>query len=599
MGFLHRGILGIAALLPLLTGCAPVVVRPETVKRGDYAAIREYTAALARQEMRKAGAVGMSVALVDDQETVWAEGFGFADAANKVPAGADTVYRIGSVTKLLTAAAVMQLAEQGKLALDRPIGEAIPGFSIKSRFENVRPITPRLLLSHHAGLPSDILRGFSEPQPASLADLTRQLQHEYVAFPPGTVWSYSNVGYAVLGRAIETAAGVPYERYIEDALLKPLGMTGASVTAGAPQGGMAARAYRDGKEDGEDLILRDVSAGGVNASARDMGRFLSMIFAAGRAHGGQVLRPESLREMLRPQNADVPLDLNLRVGLGWLLSGAEGVDERYTGIVAHHSGATDRFSAYLIALPEHRLGVVVLCNSRASLEAATKVGAETLKLALEAKTGTRHPEPAQPALGDGPVPPRLAEDFVGDYATLIGHARVYAKGAGLRAEAAGRTFRLLPRADGLLALRYAVLGVLDIDLGDLADIGLGRERIAGRQVLIARDATGQQWLVGERIEPVALPQAWLERIGEYEITNPGKNMPFFEHVALRSDGRHLYLNVSMRYAANVAIDLPLAAVDDQLAYVRGLGRGMGEAVVALATGAGPRLKYSGYLLRKR
>ncbi len=355
----------LAVLAVLLAACASPVPRPETVHRGDYGAVRAYIAALARQEMRKADVTGLSVALVDDQNLVWADGFGFADRARDVPAGADTVYRVGSITKLFTAAAVMQLAEQGKLAIDRPIEAVIPGFSMKSRFENARPVTPRLLMSHHAGLPTDILKGFSEPHPRSLAELTRQLQDEYLAFPPGTLWSYSNVGYSLLGRAVEMAAGVPYDVHIGGALLKPLGLTNASITARAPEGPMAAKGYRNGKE-AADLVLRDISAGGLNASVRDMSRFLSMIFADGRANGRSVLRPETVREMLRPQNADVPLDLNFRVGLGWMLSGLGEIEFSGAGPVAHHAGGTALFHSQVIVLPAHKLGVVVLSNSASS-----------------------------------------------------------------------------------------------------------------------------------------------------------------------------------------------------------------------------------------
>ena len=585
----------LAVLAVLLAACASPVPRPETVHRGDYGAVRAYIAALARQEMRKADVTGLSVALVDDQNLVWADGFGFADRARDVPAGADTVYRVGSITKLFTAAAVMQLAEQGKLAIDRPIEAVIPGFSMKSRFENARPVTPRLLMSHHAGLPTDILKGFSEPHPRSLAELTRQLQDEYLAFPPGTLWSYSNVGYSLLGRAVEMAAGVPYDVHIGGALLKPLGLTNASITARAPEGPMAAKGYRNGKE-AADLVLRDISAGGLNASVRDMSRFLSMIFADGRANGRSVLRPETVREMLRPQNADVPLDLNFRVGLGWMLSGLGEIEFSGAGPVAHHAGGTALFHSQVIVLPAHKLGVVVLSNSASSRKVVNKIATEALKLALEAKTGFREPAPTPPVLSDRPVSPELARAFEGDYATQLGYAKVYAKGGELRADAVGRTFRLVPREDGILGVRYSLLAIVNVDLG--MEIGLSRARIAGREVLIAQTGA-QQLLVGERIEPVTIPNAWLERVGEYEITNPGDDRPLVTRIALSRDARHLFLKVSMTEAPDVDFALPLEALDDRVAVIRGLGRSQGSSIVALETLAGAQLMYSGYLLRKK
>src|SRR5215470_2484909 len=449
-------LLSAAALAALVAACAAPVPRPEAVGAEDYKAVHAYIAALAREEMRKANVTGLSVALVDDQHIVWADGFGFADRARNLPAGADTTYRVGSITKLFTAAAIMQLADAGKLAIDEPIAAVIAGFSMKSRFESAGPVTPRLLMSHHAGLPTDILKGFSTPHPDSLAELTRQLQEQYLAFPPETVWSYSNVGYSLLGRAVETAAGVPYDAYIDDALLKPLGMTGASITGRAPEGPTAAKGYRNGAE-AVDMTLRDVPAGGLNASVRDMSRFLEMVFADGSANGRRVLPPETVREMLRPQNTSVPLDLNFRVGLGWMLSGLGDIDFSNAGAVAHHAGATALFRSQLIALPEHKLGVVVLSNSATSGGAVNKIATEALKLALEAKTGIHEPAPTPHALSDRPIPPELAREFEGEYATQFGYVKVDAKGLELRADVAGRSLRLVPRDDGMLAVRYSLL----------------------------------------------------------------------------------------------------------------------------------------------
>jgi len=409
------------------------------------------------------------------------------------------------------------------------------------------------------------------------------------------VWSYSNVGYSLLGRVVEMVAGVPYDVHIDGALLKPLGMTTASIAPRAPEGPTAAKGYRNGKE-AADLILRDVSAGGLNASVRDMSRFLAMIFADGRANGGSVLQPETVREMLRPQNAGVPLDLNFRVGLGWMLSGLGDIEFTNAGPVAHHAGGTVLFHSQIIALPEHKLGVVVLSNSASSRKVVNKVATETLKLALEAKTGIREPAPTLPALSNRPVSPELARAFEGDYATQLGYAKVYAKGGELRADAVGRSFRLVPRDDGMLAVRYSLLGIVNVDLG--MEIGLSRARIAGREVLIAQ-VGAQQLLVGERIEPVAMPNAWLERVGEYEITNLGDDRPVFTRVALARDARHLFLKVSMTEAPDVDFALPLEALDDRIAVIRGLGRSQGSSIVALETPAGAQLTYSGYLLRKK
>jgi len=160
-GFVH-----LVVSTGLLLGCASPVQRPEAIVRGDYGAVREYATRLIEDEMRREGVAGLSIALVDDQKVVWAEGFGFADREGQERATPDTIYRVGSITKLFTATAVMQLAEAGKLAIDQPVSAVLPGFSMRSRFDGAGPVTPRLLMTHHSGLPTDILQGFTQAHPA-------------------------------------------------------------------------------------------------------------------------------------------------------------------------------------------------------------------------------------------------------------------------------------------------------------------------------------------------------------------------------------------------------------------------------------------------
>ncbi|WP_239649871.1 serine hydrolase domain-containing protein [Methylocucumis oryzae] len=129
---------------------------------------------------------------------VWAQGFGYADAANKIPATPETVYRMGSISKLFTDTLVMQLAEQGKLNIDKPLQTYLPDFWIKTRFTDAGPITPRNIMTHHSGLPGDMSNGMWIQQPKPFSQLVGQLKDEYIAYPPNTIWSYSNLGLNVI-----------------------------------------------------------------------------------------------------------------------------------------------------------------------------------------------------------------------------------------------------------------------------------------------------------------------------------------------------------------------------------------------------------------
>ena len=148
-------VLSIAAL----AGCTVVPPRPTSVSRGDYASTQAYVTRLIQYEMNKNAVPGLSIALVDDQHVVWAEGFGDADVARKIPASAETIYRVGSISKLFTATAAMQLVEQGQLDIDQPLQKYLPGFAPKTHLQQAA-ITPRQLMTHHSGLARDRFKGF-------------------------------------------------------------------------------------------------------------------------------------------------------------------------------------------------------------------------------------------------------------------------------------------------------------------------------------------------------------------------------------------------------------------------------------------------------
>lgn len=164
---LPMNLLPIALCLTVLVGCASAPTRPITVTRGDYGQTQAYATELIQHQMAKHGVPGISIALVDDQRIVWAQGFGFADVERKLPASSDTVYRVGSISKLFTVAAAMQLAEQGGVHIDQPV-KKIPA---RLCAQNL-PATS----GHHRAPADDTpqrpaarpAQGFSKPQPPSL-----------------------------------------------------------------------------------------------------------------------------------------------------------------------------------------------------------------------------------------------------------------------------------------------------------------------------------------------------------------------------------------------------------------------------------------------
>ncbi len=579
----------------ILPACSVAPPKPGSSQLGDYEYVKRYGDWMIRKVMKKNDVQGLSIALVDGNRLVWAEGFGFADKASRIPSGADTIYRVGSISKLFTVTAAMQLVEQGKIGLDRPLADYVPDFAIRSRFPETQPVTIRSLMTHHSGLPSDYLKGMWTKDPSPIAELPTLLRGEYAAFPPNTVFSYSNLGMTLLGLAIQNTSGQPFDTHIRESVLLPLGMANSSFAPGIARSPLAARAYK-GRDEVEEPALRDVPAGGLNSSAADISRFIRMVLAEGEFEGRRVLTAESVREMLRPQNLHVPLDLSFRTGLGWALGGLGRIDMRNAGPVAHHAGATIYHRAQLIVLPEAKLGVVVLANGATDQNVVSAVASKVLTLALEAKKGIRQPDPKPIETGPFLSAADLAS-YEGSYATVAGPASVRADGDHLSATVMNRTFRLVPRSDRKLQLQYRLWGLFPIDLGELSLYGLERKRVGGTEILGASFGNTEM-LVGEKIAPAMIPGSWRRRVGRYEYTNAGKDIRLFDKVSLREKDGLLLIEYTLPAFGKAAMTAILEPVSDDAAVFAGHWRGMGETVTVVPAPDGERLRYSGYEMKR-
>ena len=589
-------LLVIAVLVALISGCATQPEKPTHLTRGDYGYTKSYLSWLIPREMSRAEVPGLSIALVDDQRVVWSQGFGYADAERRIPATEQTIYGIGSVTKLFTATAVMQLAEQGRIDLDVPLARYVPEFSMRARFADAAPITPRNLLTHHSGLPGDYLKGMWTLHPAPFEQVIPQLKQDYASYPPNLVYSYTSLGYSLLGRVIEKASEQDYVSYLNAAVLAPLGMTHSAFVTDPEREPQLAVGYRQGKPGAERYFLRDVPAGALYSSTADMTRFIRMLLADGQAGTRTIVRPGTLREMWRAQNSAVALDMDYRIGLGWML-GQSGLD--YAGLVVHHNGGTLGTASELMLLPQHKLGVIVLANSAAGSAALNRIAVRALKLALEAKTGI--PESAAPKPVDRvPVtasPDELAR-LAGNYASNFGVVfPVVSKRTYLQTEFQGKTFALLPQADATFGVQYRLFGWLPIDIPALRQVALSSQHIAGRDV-IAVHFEGKRFLAGVHVDPHPVPQAWLRRVGRYTIANRGEDGTLIENLELAYENDVLVLKYTLPEAPGFVPSIALVPIDDHEAISQGLGRFMGETFHVITIQGEERLLYSGYELRR-
>jgi CubicO group peptidase (beta-lactamase class C family) len=578
-----------ALVIVTLSACSTPPKKPASPPRGDYTHTRQYISWLIEHEMEDADITGLSIALVDDQQVVWAQGFGYADKAAGIRATADTTYHLGSIAKVFTATAAMQLAEQGKLDIDQPLQKFLPAFSIKSRFGDTRGITPRNVMTHHSGLPGYWVRGMSDRHPARFEEQVGAVRDEYVAAPPNTVFAYSNLGVSLLGAAIGEVSGDCYAGYMNRYVLQPLGMTRSEFAARIP-----GKTYREGREI-EAIPLRDLPSSSLLSSAGEMTHFMQMLFADGKYDGRQILRPESLREMYRVQNASVPLDFDFKMGLGWMLS---GVDVPGAGVVASHGGTTLNYHTMLAVLPEHKLGVVVLSNSANAQAAVAKVTEETLRLALEAKRGIVQPQKEFVESKLVSLNQDDLRDYAGYFETLIGLVKVEERDGALIAKLMGFDFELVKHQTGDFGVRLKLLGFIPVANRQMKELNLSLHRIGGREVL-AYSRDGRTMLVGEKLNPLPPPAYLNDYVGEYDIVNPHDG-PLPENIRIVRDGELLVGEFNSSILPDFLFRtafLPGPAQGELI--MAGVGSGKGETLRLAMVDGVAHIYFSGFDLQKR
>lgn len=541
---------------------------------------------------------GLSIAVVDDQALVWAEGFGVADVYNRRKATADTIYRAGNLSKLFTATAVMQLDEQGKINIDKPLKSYLPSFSIQSRFPEAGPITIRGILDHHSGLPCDWLLNTWSRKPASYDDYTALLRDEYTTLPPNMMYAYSNIGYNLLAHMVQQVSGRDFVSYMDNAVLKPTGMTSSSFSPTAEIRPLQDAATYVGGYGVEYLPLGDTPVDSLRTTVKDMAKFMAMVLANGRADGKTVLKPATLNEMLTVQNARNPHDFDVNTGLGWFLKGAMVAIPGYDGPIYGCGGATMTNNyATLVILPREKIGVVILGNAVELVTELPNILNATVKAALQARTGRQwniaQPDfPAAKAM-DTDARKALGGIFATDYFALV---NVYQKSTKLYASVGKLALQLQPRdGNSATVIPPRVLWFFSVPIGPFADVEFSTATVSGHRWLLL-EANGYRQVVGEAIQSVDIPAAWKARVGEYAVTNTDADTIKKMSITLEIDDGYLLARVNN---ASLPIAVALDPVNDKEAVTMGQGRFRGETLKAKTVNGQEVLEYSGFHLKKK
>ncbi|MCX7920661.1 MAG: beta-lactamase family protein [Clostridia bacterium] len=561
----------------------------------NYEEVKNEISKLVHKEMKKAKTTGLSIALVDGNSTVWTQAFGYSDKEKEVSSSPKTIYQIGSITKMLTGIAIMQLAEQGVIDIDKPYQEYVQEFSMKTHYKNAKPFTIRQLMTHYSGVPSDWYDG-TRPlwggTPVSKEEIMNRLKDEYMAFPPDYIKSYSNLGFMLLEYLIEKVSGENFSEYIQKNILNPLGMVHSFFDSRSELEHLVSKGYSDHKE--IHYYKPPAAALGMFSNVLDLAELIKAFLAYGENTGRGVVKSETLKDMLTVQDQHVKLQskCNTKSGLCcWIL------EDDFMKKLVWHDGGTTFFYSRLMLLPESNLGVIVLANSYNSRKVVDRVGQETLKLAYMAKTGKnkiQNKNRKTMALSkSGPEFDR----YVGYYNTIFGMAHVQRVKDQLCLKIGSNpTLNLLKFEGNLLKPKLRVMGNISINHPQLAGLYFYFDTVEGQDLLLS-DSADITDILGSRVTPQPIPQAWLKRLGEYEIVNSRSGeftMLISPH--LKKVGDFLVFGVTNEYRVKQSFALTPASENEII--ISGIGRMMNETIRAIKVDGEERLIYKGCILKR-
>lgn len=354
-----KKLLTLCSMLILLNGtaCTAALKPSGSIATDDIADIITKYREEIPQRMQEENVAGLAIAVVDDQNILWAEGFGYTDWNRRIRVTQDTLFSIQSMSKSFTATAVMFAAQDGLVELDEPIITYLPDFHVNSIFEEhpEQKITLRMLLSHTAGFVHEAPIGGNSDLPGrTFEEHIASISDTWLRFPVGTRWGYSNLGIDLAGYILQVSSGMPFTQYVREKVLDPLGMTRSTLDIRQVRAtpnraiGHSPMPFRPPAE----FLL--IPSGGVWTTANDMARYLQFHINVGALDGGRLLYQDLAETMYEPPN---PAALDAEYALGIGTANWQGT-RRF-----QHGGGGFGFNSNMVWYPELKLGAVVLTNA--------------------------------------------------------------------------------------------------------------------------------------------------------------------------------------------------------------------------------------------
>jgi len=375
----------VLAFFPVLPACAAAKAAPaaSTAETLDRFLAETYPAA----------EPGAAVIVEKAGKVILRKGYGMANLEHAIPVTPETVFEVGSVTKQLTAAAILLLQERGKLSIHDDLTRFLPDYPVQGK-----KVTIENLLTHTSGIPS--YTGLPEWLPRMREDMTLDqliglFKDKPFEFEPGTKWAYDNSGYVLLGAVVEKASGMSYERFVEDEIFKPLGMTHSLYGSWTDIVPHRAAGY---DKPGDHFVntpyismTQPYAAGSLMSTVDDLALWDEALL------GEALLKKASLDQLFTPYR--LPSGLSTRYGFGWAIRELAGKK------VVEHGGGINGFTCFVSRIPEEGIFIAVLTNGTAA-----KLDPQAVASRI---AGTLLGQPAEPKRIQ--LDPQTLDDYVGVY----------------------------------------------------------------------------------------------------------------------------------------------------------------------------------------
>lgn len=462
--------------------------------------IEEYKT-LIMEKMQTGHLVGVGAAIIIG-DSVWKEGFGYADKENKIPFTTNTALCIGSITKVFTGMGIMQLHEKKQLNIDKPIVKYLPEFTIKTRNKDVKNITVRSVIQHTSGITNDVfLNAWGENEQYTKA--VDYLKNGYLCYPVNMVYHYSNPGYSLLGHTILKVSREDYPDYVRDNILKPIGMNNSGFV-GYHTLKNVSKTYDSSGTHFPLKYGRNIPAGGLLSNIDDMVKFAQEMIAIYHGKKGGFLKPETLKMFDENNNDNIE---NINTCFGW------DVFKNDSSIVISHGGSHHVAVAMLSINLKMRIAAIYLVNTEGGWNLAYDALDKMLNLSVLTEADRTHSYPYKNKIANS-ISVDSLKAHAGIYADTRDCQVVKFENDKLILNAEYGNFELKPQTNN----EFIPGQIINPDsVRWLSKSRFIFNEVNGYKVLFYQDANYKRKPLAYMVVPKEITGIWKKRLGKYKL----------------------------------------------------------------------------------